>query len=128
MRKKVPQTMPQTDSALRPRPGESWDFFKFFQNYTPLWGGQLKKSILRLPTGSMGRSMPNLVGILPVVWAPNPNKQTDRQTDRPFIYIIRKRQLLKVQTASKSFSCNSALQLNKKSKASSKKLFIILGR
>ncbi len=33
--------------------------------------------------------MPNLVGIPPVVWAPNPNKQTDRQTDRQasFIYI-----------------------------------------
>ncbi len=33
--------------------------------------------------------MPNLVKIVPVVWAPNPNKQTDRQTDRhlSFIYI-----------------------------------------
>ncbi len=33
--------------------------------------------------------MPNLVGILPVVWAPIPNKQTNKQTDRhlSFIYI-----------------------------------------
>ena len=29
--------------------------------------------------------MPNLVGIPPVVWAPNPNKQTDKQTG---LYIV----------------------------------------
>ncbi len=35
--------------------------------------------------------MPNLVGIHPVVWAPNPNKQTNRQTERqtPLFYMYR---------------------------------------
>ena len=66
-----------------PPPWAIWrkfGFFEFFQNYIPpLGGGQHKKRILRLPTGSRGRPMPNLAEIHPVVWAPNPNKQTDRQ-------------------------------------------------
>ncbi len=45
--------------------------FELFQNYTPPGGGQLKK-VFR-----------DMVGIHPVVWAPNPNKQTDR----PLLYI-----------------------------------------
>ncbi len=31
--------------------------------------------------------MPNLAEIHPVVWAPNPNKQTNKQTDRQASYI-----------------------------------------
>ncbi len=34
--------------------------------------------------------MPNLVEINPVVWAPNPNKQTDRQTGLFYMYRLRK--------------------------------------
>ena len=54
-------------------------------------GGSTQISVLRLPTEPMGCPMPNLVGILSVVWAPNPNKQTNKQTDRhlSFIYIYR---------------------------------------
>ena len=33
--------------------------------------------------------MANLVEIVPVVWAPNPNKQTDRLTDRRVSFIYR---------------------------------------
>ena len=33
-------------------------------------------------TDTRGCSMPNLVEFPPVVWAPNPNKQTNRQIDR----------------------------------------------
>ncbi len=72
--------MPQKDSALCPRPYvESLDFL-FFQKYTPP-GGPTQKKYFEVTTGSRGRSMPNLVGIPPVVWASNPNKQTT------FIYI-----------------------------------------
>ncbi len=35
----------------------------------------------------MGWPMPNLAEIHPVVWAPYPNKQTDRQTDRHLSFI-----------------------------------------
>ena len=71
--------------------GKVW-FFLVFPKFVPRLGGQPKKSILRLPTGPMGCSMPSLVDIHPVVWAPNPNKQTDRQTDRQasFIYMMGK--------------------------------------
>ena len=55
---KVPQKVPQ---RIPPSP----------------WGVNQKR-ISRLPTGSRGLSMPNLVEIHPVVWAPKPNKQTDR--------------------------------------------------
>ena len=75
---KVPQKVPQKDPSLSPRPyGESLSFWVFPKLYLP-WGGQPKKSISRLPTWTRGRPMPNLVEIHPVVWAPNPNKQTDR--------------------------------------------------
>ncbi len=45
-------------------------------------GGSTQKSISRFPTDTRGWPMPNLVGIPPGVWAPNPNKQTSKQTDR----------------------------------------------
>ena len=62
-------------------------FLSFFQNYTSPVGGQPKKSISRFPTDTRGWPMPNLVGILLVVWAPNPNKQTDSDRQASFIYI-----------------------------------------
>ena len=74
------------DSALRRPCGESLDFTEFLQNYTPPLGSQPKKSILRLPTGTMGWPMPNLAEIHPVVWASNPNKQTNRQAGLFCIY------------------------------------------
>ena len=64
---------------------KSW-IFEIFQNYTSP-GGVNPKNILRLPTGPMGWSMPNLGKIHPVVWAPNPNKQTGRHASLIYIYI-----------------------------------------
>ncbi len=55
--------------------------FEFSQNYTPPEEGSPQKSVSRLLSDTTGKSMPNLVEIHPVVWAPNPNKQTDKQTN-----------------------------------------------
>ncbi len=69
--------MPQKDSALCPGPYvESLDFFCFSKSIPPWGGGATQKKYCEVTTGSRGRSMPNLVGIPPVVWGPNPNKQT----------------------------------------------------
>ena len=65
--------------------GKVW-IFEFFQNYTPPGGGSTQKSISRLTTGPRGWPMANLIRIYPVVWAPNPNKQTNKQTDTSLLY------------------------------------------
>ena len=84
----MPQKVPLKDSALfQGHMGQVWSF-EFFQNYTPPWGSQPKKCILRLPTGTMGWFMPNLVGIPPVGSKSEPNKQTDRQTGLFYVYRI----------------------------------------
>ncbi len=62
-----------------------FEFFSLSKIISPLWGHP-QKSFLIESAGSRGRFMPNLVEIHPVVWLPNPG-QTDKQTDRPLIYI-----------------------------------------
>ena len=63
-------------------------FRVFPKLYLPL-GDQPKNVFRGYPQGpSMGWPMLNFVEIQPVVWTPNPNKQTDRQTDRPLLYCI----------------------------------------
>ncbi len=85
---KIAQKVPHKDFVLRPGPYGDF-FFKFFQNFTPFWGCQQQKNILRLPTDTSEWPMPNLVEIHKVVWPPNPNKQTNKQTDRHLSFIYR---------------------------------------
>ncbi len=54
-------------------PGQYWEGLGFF----PLLLKDAQK--VPQPYKTNGWPMPILVGIHPVVWAPNPNKQTDRQ-------------------------------------------------
>ncbi len=63
-----------------------------FENHTPPGGGGLfnSKKYFDVTFRDMGggAQMPNLVGIHPVVWAPNPGqttKQTNKQTGLLFI-------------------------------------------
>ncbi len=74
----MPQKMPQKDPAPSLAIYGGSCVFLVFPKLYPLWGGQPKKSISRLPTDTRRWPMPNLIEIHPVVWAPNPNKQTDR--------------------------------------------------
>ncbi len=76
----------QKDSAVRPGLfGESLDFFSLSKNLPPL-GGVNPKKYFEVTHRAKGCPMPNLAEIHPVVWAPNPIKQTDRQTDTSLLY------------------------------------------
>ncbi len=65
---KEQQKVPQKDSALRPgHMGKVWKFLIFPKSYPH--GGGNQKNISKLPKGPRRRSMPNLVDIIPEVWA-----------------------------------------------------------